>query len=100
MFRLLVQAADLGSVSTVMTHISFDAAPLEQVEALLEKAVDLHENLVISSNWNRANKGGGKFTAAFGDAGSGMSERMCLLNIDKPVPMSMLRMLARCEKDE
>ena len=50
MFRLLAQAADLGSVSTVMPNISFDATPLEQVEALLEKAVDLHENLVISGN--------------------------------------------------
>ena len=82
MFRLLAQAADLGSVSTVMPNISFDATPLEQVEALLEKAVDLHEALVISGNWNTAAKGGGKFAGAFGDAGSGMSERTCW-NCDK-----------------
>ena len=60
-----------------MPHISSDATPLEQVEALLEKTVDLHENLAISGSWNKANKGGGKFTAAFGDAGSGASERTC-----------------------
>ena len=59
MFRLLAQIADLSSVSTVMPHISSDATPLEEVESLLEKAVDLHENLVISGNLNTASKGGG-----------------------------------------
>ena len=77
MFKLLAQTTDLSSVLTVMPHIFSDTTPLEQVKALLEKAVDLHENLVINDNWNTANKGGGKFTAAFGDAGSGASERTC-----------------------
>ena len=50
MFRLLAQAADLGSVLSVMPKNSFAVTPLDQVEALLEKTVDLHEALVISGN--------------------------------------------------
>ena len=59
MLRLLAHATDLSIVSTVMPHISSDATYLEQMEALLEKAVDLHKNLVVSGNWNQAVKGGG-----------------------------------------
>ena len=77
MFKLFAQTTDISSMSIVMPHISSDATSLEQTEALLEKAVDLYENLVASGNWNTSNKGGGKFNATLGDAGSGTSERTC-----------------------
>ena len=57
-FKLLAQTADLSSISTVLPNIPNDVTPLEQMEALLEKAVDLHKNLVVSGNWNTATKGG------------------------------------------
>ena len=77
MVKLLAQTTYLISISAVMQHISSDATPLEQMEVLHEKAVDLHENLVVSGNWNTANKDGEKFTPALGDARLGTSERTC-----------------------
>ena len=50
MLKLLVQTTNITSTLAVMPHISSDATPLEQMEALLEKALDLHENLVVGGN--------------------------------------------------
>ena len=71
MFTFLAQAADIGNTSTVMPNIAKDVTPLEQIEALLEKAVNFHGRLAASGNWNQADKGGGvcdvagAFTSAF-----------------------------------
>ena len=59
MFGCLAQAADIGDISTVMPTIAKDATPLEQIEALLEKAANVHGRHASTGKWNQAVKGGG-----------------------------------------
>lgn len=64
MFTFLAQATDIGDISTVMLTIAKDTTPLDQIESLLEKAVDVHGRLAASRNLNQAIKGGGKHDMA------------------------------------
>ena len=57
MFKLLAQKADLGETQ-ILPSISAYASPLEQVEAVLEKATDVHDFLCTAGEWMLADKSG------------------------------------------
>ena len=55
--KLLAQKADLGETQ-ILPSISAYASPLEQVEAVLEKATDVHDYLCTAGEWMTADKSG------------------------------------------
>jgi hypothetical protein len=56
-FALLSQNAELDNLAVLGT-IPLNATPMEQIEAILEKAVDMYDKLSTAQVWNRTSKGG------------------------------------------
>jgi hypothetical protein len=58
MFQVMLQMAKLGNYC-VLDTISHDSTPMEMIEAILTKAVDLYNAIADGDGWNIQNKGGG-----------------------------------------
>jgi hypothetical protein len=56
-FKHLKQSAELDNL-TILGTIPADASPLEQIEAILDKAMDQYDNLCNAQLWNRVSRGG------------------------------------------
>jgi hypothetical protein len=56
-FKHLKQSAELDNL-TILGTIPADATPLEQIEAILDKAMDQYDNLCNAQLWNRVSRGG------------------------------------------
>ncbi len=54
MFKHLKQTAELNHLSLLLPSIPVDALPIEQIEGILEKAVDQYDLLCIAGSWNNA----------------------------------------------
>ena len=61
MFECMAHSADLGT--TILPNIPHDATPLDIIELCWEKAVDMHDFLSTTGQWNVAKKGGGLHVA-------------------------------------
>ena len=61
MFECMAHSADLGT--TILPNIPYDATPLDIIELCWEKAVDMHDFLSTTGQWNVAKKGGGLHVA-------------------------------------
>ena len=58
-FKLLRQNADLGVLHNTLRTIPVDATPLEEIEAVLDFAVDMYDKLSVAQLWIKPGKGGG-----------------------------------------
>eukprot|EP00956_Cyclotella_meneghiniana_P032410 scaffold89146_cov64-Cyclotella_meneghiniana.AAC.1 len=58
-FNLLRQNADLGVLHNTLRSIPDNATPLEEIEAVLEFAVDMYDKLSVAQLWIKPSKGGG-----------------------------------------
>ena len=54
MFKHLKQTAKLNHLLLLLPCIPADALPIEQIEGILEKAVDQYDLLCIAGSWNNA----------------------------------------------
>ena len=57
LFDHLKKSADLDNLHILGT-IPLNATPMEQIEAILEKAVDVYDKLCTAQIWNRTTRGG------------------------------------------
>ena len=58
MFKHLKQTAELNHLALLLPTLSEDATPMEQIDAVLEKAVDQYDLLCTAGLWNKVTKGG------------------------------------------
>ncbi len=54
MFKHLKQTAELNHLSLLLPSIPVNASPIEQIEGILEKAVDQYGLLCIAGSWHNA----------------------------------------------
>ena len=54
MFKHLKQTAELNQLLLLLPSIPVDALPIEQIEGILEKAVDQYDLLCIAGSWDNA----------------------------------------------
>ena len=59
MFKHLKQTAELNHLALLLPTLSDDATPMEQIDAVLDKAVDQYDLLCTAGLWNKATRGGG-----------------------------------------
>jgi hypothetical protein len=57
MFKHLKQSAELENLHVLGT-ISLDSTPMEQIEAIFDKAIDQYDKLCLAQVWNQTTKGG------------------------------------------
>ena len=58
MFKHLKQTAELHHLSLLLPNISSNASPIEQIEGILEKAVDQYDLLCTAGVWNKVSHRG------------------------------------------
>ena len=58
MFKHLKQTAELNNLTVLLPSVPPDAGPMEQIEAVLEKAVDHYDLLCTAGLWNKTSRGG------------------------------------------
>ena len=57
-FKHLKQTAELNNLSILLPTIPIDASPMEQIEGVLEKAVDQYDLQCTAGLWNKVSRGG------------------------------------------
>ena len=58
-FKLLRQNAELGVLPNCLNTIPVNASPIEEIEAVLDFAIDLYDKLCTAQLWIKPGKGGG-----------------------------------------